>query len=243
MVYVSVYYSLSRLPGGLLAMVVVVKVTGKLFDEDDPVLLRRLVSSIDGVVASTRVVVVVGGGWLARRYIGVARVLGVSNNSMLDEIGIMASRLNALLLASLFPGKAYPRPPVDLWELRTAINGYKVVAMGGLIPGQSTAAVALEAAEALGANQVIDLAAVPYVYDKDPRKHPDAKPLKEITATQLREIMEQATEPGGYQLIDNHALEIMKRSKITIKLTYYKEPENITKIINGENPGTTIKPE
>ncbi len=222
-------------------MSVVVKVSGKLFDEDDYVLIKRLADTISAASRETRVVVVAGGGRLARRYIEAARRAGAGSNYVLDEIGIAVSRLNALLLASVIDG-AYPRPATSLGELVEAIAVHRVVAMGGLIPGQSTAAVAVEAAEAVGADLVIDLASVPYVYDKDPSRHRDARPLRRVTTRELLRVMEQGAAPGQYQLIDLHAVMLMERSGIRIVLTSYRRPEAILDILHGRIEGTEIVP-
>ncbi len=86
------------------------------------------------------------------------------------------------------------------------------------------------------------VSAIDHVYDRDPMKYADAKKYIEIEASKLKKIIEQQMLPGEYALIDVKALDLAIRSKITIYVTYYKEPENILKILNGENPGTIIYP-
>ncbi len=222
---------------------IVIKITGKFFDNFDPALAAKLISVIKQVSEEYRVAVVAGGGNLARQYISRAENIGVNNYYALDMIGIAVSRLNALLIAeALYPlaPEAIPRTP---WETREKLETHRVVVLGGYIPGQSTAAVAVETAEAIGSDKVIDLSAIDMVYDKDPQKHPDAKPLSRVKATELLNLMEQRILPGHYQLLDRHAIDIMIRSKITVYITHYGNPEHVLEIVQGRNPGTMITPE
>jgi len=223
-----------------LSSVVVVKLTGKLFD--DSAKLKNYVELFRKLVEKYKFAIIVGGGNRAREAINLAKSVGVSSNYWLDVIGIAASQLNAYILIAGLTPHAYHKPVESLAELLQAVKTSSVAVIGGLIPGQSTAAVAVEVAEALGVDTVIDLAVVDYVYDKDPVKHPDAKMYKEIPASQLKRLLEQSILPGEYALIDVRALEMAMRSGIKIYIAHYKNPENLVKILSGENPGTVIYP-
>ncbi len=220
---------------------IVIKITGKLFTDNDE-LLRKYIEIFKQLIKKHKLFIICGGGKIAREYIYKAKKLSVNSNYWLDTIGIMASRLNSYLLISSLQPHAYPEPVRTLEELLRIRNNYEIVVLGGLIPGQSTASVALEVAEALGVKEIIDLSAVDKVYDKDPKKYPDAKPIDKIKIEELRKILKQQQLPGEYALIDIRALDIAERSNITIHITYYKQPENIFKILSGENPGTIIYP-
>jgi uridylate kinase len=220
----------------------VLKITGKAFDEG-PWLLEKYVSILKTLSEKYKLVVITGGGRLARHYIDMARNIGVVSNYWLDLIGIDVSRLNALLLIASMEGRAYPKPYESLSELLSALPYSNVLVAGGLIPGQSTASVAVQSAEAVGARILYYFSAVSYVYDKDPVKHVDAQPFKEITATRLKEILAQKQLPGEYALIDDKALDMAVRSGIEICLIFFKHPEKIFESLNGLNPGTRILPE
>ncbi|MCD6301000.1 MAG: UMP kinase [Staphylothermus sp.] len=219
----------------------VIKITGKLFTDNDE-LLQKYIEIFKQLLEKYRLFIICGGGKIAREYINKARKLSVNSNYWLDTIGIMVSRLNSYLLISSLQPHAYPEPVKTLEELLRIRNDYKVVVLGGLIPGQSTASVALEVAEALGVNEIIDFSAIDKVYDKDPRKYPDAKPIEKIKIEELKKILKQQQLPGEYALIDIRALDIAERSNITIHITHYKQPENIFRILRGENTGTIIYP-
>jgi len=219
---------------------IVIKLTGKVFEELK--LLARYIGDLEKLAKNGKYVVVTGGGGIARKYISMAKELGVKSNYWLDHIGIQASRLNALLLISALYPYAYPKVVETLEEAVNAITNYNLVVMGGLIPGQSTVAVAVEVAEAVGADTIVDIAAIDYVYDKDPKVYRDAQRLYTINASELAMLLEQKKLPGEYALIDTRALELAIRSRIKIYVTYYKVPENLIKALRGENPGTIIYP-
>lgn len=219
----------------------VLKVTGRVFDSE-PELLAKLIHVVRGLSENYRIVIVAGGGGTARRYITSAKSIGVSSNYWLDLIGIWASRLNSLLLISALQPYSYPKPAASLEEALEALASSRIVVMGGLIPGQSTASVAVEVAEALSVSELYYLSAAGYVYDKDPARYPDAKPLKEINASMLKEMLRQKQLPGEYALIDEKALDLAVRSNILIKLVDYREPEKLLEAIRGGNPGSMIHP-
>ena len=65
--------------------------------QDDVKYIADLAKMLRKVSGTTKTFVVVGGGRLAREYISIARDLGC-DETYLDEIGIMATRMNAMLL-------------------------------------------------------------------------------------------------------------------------------------------------
>jgi uridylate kinase len=218
----------------------VLKITGKAFTSSE--VLSKYVNVIRELSKTRRVVVVTGGGEVARKYIELARSLGVSSNYWLDEIGIWVSRLNALVLIGALSPLSAPAPPQTLEEIVESALLYPVTVTGGLVPGQSTASVLLQAAEALGVKKAYYFSAIGKVYTKDPTKHPDAKPLSEVAATELKKLVEQKTLPGDYALIDAQALELAIRSGVEIQVLDYRNPESIFEALKGKNPGTRIIP-
>lgn len=221
--------------------ILVIKLTGKVFDNEDILsrhieLLRELLSD------ARRIIVVTGGGGIARRYIELARRIGVESNYWLDLIGIDASRLNSLLVVSALSEYAYPRVPVSVEEVLVALGQSRLVSLGGIIPGQSTASALLQVAEAIKARRVYYFSAVGRVYDKDPARYADARYLPVVKATELKAILEQKILPGEYALIDEKALDIAIRSGIEIQILDYRYPEQIHEALRGNNPGSIIIP-
>ncbi|MCI4447358.1 MAG: UMP kinase [Pyrobaculum sp.] len=215
-------------------MVLVVKLSGRIFDDESLVLkYSQIVKRL-----SEKVGIVTGGGEVARRYIAAARRGGASNTFQ-DLLGIYASRLNALLLISLLDN-AYPRVPTNIEEFLEAWRRYPVVVAGGFQPGQSTATVAALVAEAVGSPVLLNAANIDAVYSDDPRKNPDAKRIPELTYDEFEKILRSSSLPGGYELMDVWSLSILKRNCITTYVFDGRRPELLEAIAKGENPGSKI---
>ena len=189
-----------------------------------------------------KIVIISGGGEEARKYITVARELGGSE-LVCDIFGIEVSRLNAFLLITSLENDAYPEPPKNIMDLKKAFEIGKIVVMGGLLPGQSTNAVGILSAEAIGADLFINVTNVDGVYTEDPQKSTTAKKLSVISTNELLKIV-LAGEllAGSYELFDPVAIKIVERSKIPSWIIDGKKPENIIRVIKGDAIGTLIKP-
>ncbi|WEU39811.1 MAG: UMP kinase [Candidatus Odinarchaeum yellowstonii] len=186
------------------------------------------------------VMVVVGGGALAREYVNYMRSLGAPE-SVCDEVGIDCARLNGMILIAALKEDAYPYPVQNFREVLKLLPLNKVLVLGGVQPGQSTNAVAALLAETVSADYLINLTNVDGVYDKNPLKYSDAKLLREVTTSELERILSaEPTGAGEYPLFDPLAIKIIRRSGIPTWIVNGKNPENILKILRGENIGTKI---
>jgi uridylate kinase len=224
-----------------LSKKILVKISGKIVNPDNPQLIKSYANIIvDLYRQSYRVAVVVGGGKYARSYISSAKALGL-NDAQADMIGIEIARVNALLLALAIGDDAYTPIPRNIDNVLTAWNTGKIIIAGGLQPGQSTSAVSAVIAESLGIKTILYATDVDGVYDKDPKKYSNAKKLDIVTVEQLKEIVSQRFEAGGYELLDPLALQIVKRSCIDVIVFNGMDPLNIYKAVNNST-GTKIKP-
>ena len=217
---------------------VVLKLTGSLFDRgaEEVSATAKAIMNMRDVVDI--VAVVAGGGDTARHYIGYAKNLG-ADQATLDEIGIDVSRINAKLFIIALGSSAYPYPPIALEEAVRASSTGKVVVTGGFQPGQSTNAVAALLAERLSVSLFVNATDVDGVYDKDPKKYADAKLLKEVTAADLRHILEGEIYAGTYELMDPLALKIIERSRIPTRIIRCNA-KALTGALEGRNIGTLI---
>ncbi|RLF21100.1 MAG: UMP kinase, partial [Thermoprotei archaeon] len=154
--------------------------------------------------------VVVGGGPPARRLIGLLSEVG-AGKALQDIIGIEVSRLNAKLLAYSLIGLGVRARYVEELSASLILED-EILVMGGLTPGQSTTTVAALLAELIKADKLVVATDVDGIYTSDPKLNPQAKKLDVVTPQELMEILRQKHEPGGYQLIDRTALEIIARS-------------------------------
>ncbi len=224
---------------------IVIKISGSFIQPDKPETVKKYAEVLlELYKEGYRPMAVVGGGGIARMYINAARMLGASE-SMLDLLGIEVTRLNAQLLITALGENALPNPPKTIDEMLEAKNDplERISVMGGLQPGQSTNAVSAVAAELFGAKKIINATKVDGVYDKDPRIYKDAKLIKRITVFQLRELLaRQSAQAGKYQLLDPPSLTIIERSRITLHIVNGKDPENVARVLRGEDIGSTVLP-
>jgi len=221
---------------------VLLKISGKIINPENAELIGRYALVVSKLVdEGYRVAVVVGGGPYARSYIKCARALGLSN-AQADMVGIEVSRVNALLLAYALGERAYVPIPRNIEEVEEAWSTRKVVVVGGLQPGQSTAAVAAIVAETLGIKRILYATDVEGVYDRDPRKFPNVKKLDSITVDELAKVLSQKFEAGGYELLDPLAMQVVKRSCIEVVVFNGYNIENVVKAARGEAVGTLIVP-
>ncbi|MCL4435191.1 MAG: UMP kinase [Thaumarchaeota archaeon] len=219
----------------------VVKLSGSLFQPDvkysDIQPFTKLFSDLRR--SGIKMVLVAGGGKNARTYINAARGLG-ADESTLDELGIMVSRLNAMLMIVGLGESAYPSVPTSLAEVAKAFNETGLVVVGGLHPGQSTNAVACLIAERIRADLFLNTTSVDGVYTANPKTSKAAKRLSTVSTKELEKILSgSAMGAGTYELMDPVALRIIERSKIPSRITLCST-EVIKQVLNGENVGTIL---
>ncbi len=225
-------------------MRVVLKIGGSLlYDEKGDIVLDIIRNFAETIRALTKkghqFTIIVGGGKPARKYIAAARFLGASE-AQCDWLGIKIARNNAELVSAALGELAYPRIVESLDELEIAAISGKIVLMGGLIPAQSTNAVAAVAAELLSADMFLNATNVDGVYDRDP-KEAGAKKLESLHIDQMKEILSGGgTKAGEYKLFDPVAIRVVERSKIKTVIFNGYEPENIRGILNGDAIGSVI---
>ena len=231
---------------------IVIKIGGSLLFSEESKIRTELISEFCNIIKNKKnfetIVIICGGGILAREFIEVVRKLG-KDEAFCDNIGIKISHINSQVIIACLNDYAYPEVPRSLEELSIAALFKKIVVMGGLQPGQSTTSVAIEVAEYLNANNLIILTDVPGIFDKDPKKYKDAKLIKNISHEKLQEYIltsfgDNQAAAGEYRIFDAVSLQILKRSKIKIRIMsgkdlkefekYWKGDENITCTIISE---------
>ncbi|MHC1592605.1 MAG: UMP kinase [Methermicoccaceae archaeon] len=196
---------------------------------------------LTGLAAEHELFVVVGGGAVAREYIQHARSFGATEG-MCDELGIAATRLNAMVLMAALKGAAYPGVPTSYAEAQRASLSGKIVVLGGISPGYSTDAVAAILADYVSADMLVCLTATDGVYTKDPEQHEDAVLIDELTAEQLLAIVsELGMEAGAKSPFDLVAAKVVQRSHMRLVVAGGKKPENLEKAIKGEPCGTVVR--
>ena len=212
-------------------------ITGK----DDIEFIGQLADMLNKVKDERRIFVVVGGGRLAREYIALAREIG-SDETYLDEIGIMATKMNAMILISALKGNTNPFPFDDLERAVGEMNAHDILVLSGIKPGQTTDTVAVELAERVGADLFINATSVDRVYDKDPKKNPEAKGFDHLTFEGLQEIVGTTLDHAGTNIvIDPVAAGVITRSKIRTYVLNGRDLDNFANALSDkEFIGTVI---
>ncbi len=226
---------------------IVISVGGSLIVPDggvDTVFLTRLNKLIRSqVIKGRRFLLVSGGGKIARQYIEAGReVIGDVADEDLDWLGIHATRFNAHLLRTIFQDIANPRIIIN-YEKKIEDWSEPIAIGAGWKPGWSTDYDAVVLARDYKANVMINLSNIDGVYDKDPKKHKDAKMIKKITWEEMEKIVGTKWSPGLNAPFDSTATQLAKSLGLTAIVTSGHDFKNLENIIEGEPfKGTVIMP-
>jgi len=184
--------------------------------------------------------ILVGGGSVARVYAKAARELGASEFDA-DEIAIMSTRQNAMLLLQAMRDFAYPVVFKDFEEARKAFFSSRVVIMGGTIPGITTDTDAVLLAEAIGAKKLINISNVSGIYDSDPKKNPNAKKFDKMSYEELANLAAASDKrmAGTNFVFDMLACRLLSRSKIEAHFIS-KDMREIENAIKGKRHNGTV---
>ena len=209
----------------------------------DPAPLREIASEIASASRGLQLAIVIGGGniWRGSSVLGstIERVTS-------DNMGMLGTIINALALQSALEKAGVPtrvQTSIAMTELaepfirRRAIRhlekGRVVIFSGGTGSPYFTTdtAAALRASE-INADLILKATQVDWVYTDDPRKNPDAKPIKRIS---YMDALKQ-----GLRFMDASALSLCMENKIPIMLFNLHKKGNIRKAAAGGKVGTLI---
>lgn len=204
--------------------------------------IKKLADLFKRYSGEYKFVVTVGGGYSNRLYVDSTRSI-IMNNSVLDQIGIAFTRINALVLKDLFSGlDIYPNVVTSMEELRQAVNTSGVVIMGGLIPGISTDAVAALACEAMNGKMLINASSIAYVYDRPPAEK-GAKKLERLTHQALLDLAykyDSRVAKSSF-IFDLVACKIAQRASIEIRFVSASIADLEAAMLGKEHNGSTVK--
>lgn len=208
----------------------------------NPGLMRGYVDVIRGLRdKGHEVAVVVGGGRLAREFIELARSLGLPEREQ-DELAISISRLFAQALSMMIGGYQWRDIPTTVEEAVRTLRDRGIVIMGGVRPGMTTDTVAALIASEVGADLIIKATDQDGIYTKDPRRHPDAKKLDEISFEGLEKMLAEGKHRAGmHQIIDPEAARILRERRIKTIVVNGFDSENVLLAVSGIKVGTVIR--
>lgn len=186
-----------------------------------------------------KIVIITGGGGLSRQYNQAAKKISKINDLNLDWLGIAATKLNAELLRVIFSQHAYPKVIDNPNYPITKAPNHLIIASGWK-PGCSTDKDAVLWAKKFGAEQIINLTNIDFVYDKDPRKFPNAKPMKNIRWLDYRKIVGSKWSPRLSTPFDPIASKLAQKYKIKVIILNGRNLKNIVNYLRGKKFNGTI---
>ena len=221
---------------------IVIKIGGSLLFTDHYKINATKISEFCSIIKSNmdfdRLIIVCGGGLIAREYINIIRSF-TSNETLCDIFGIEISRINSKLIITFLKESAYPLVPKSMNELSKALLFDKIIVMGGLQPGQSTTTVATEVAEFINATHIIILTDVAGIYDRDPKKFPEAKLFSKLNYNELHTLIlkskdDRQAAAGEYRIFDLASLQILKRSNLEAVIMSGRDLNEFAKFWRGK---------
>lgn len=190
-----------------------------------------------------RFFIVVGGGSIARRYRDAGKkIIGEITDEDLDWLGVHATRLNGHLLRTIFQDIAHPRI-IENYDKKLQ-NWKESVAIGaGWKPGWSTDYDCVVLARDYGSNIIVNLSDIDSIYDRDPAKFKNAKPIDKTTWDYYQTLVGETWVPGSNLPFDPIASKLAKDLGLTVIIVNGKNFNNLDNLLNGESfKGTVITP-
>jgi uridylate kinase len=203
--------------------------------------LKKLSSFLVKLRKKHEIIIVIGGGKMTKDYIRTTRKLKPSEK-LLDHMGILGTRMNALALVAALGKHAYPKIVENKEELEHGIASKKIVVLGGTVPGQTTDAVAVAAAKFFRADLLIMGANVRGVYDKDPHKYKNAKMLPATSPKEVyRMVRVNKHMAGPIGVMDRVAAKLLVDTKIKTIFLDGRKLDNMKNALQGKKfTGTVI---
>ncbi|MGH7203464.1 MAG: UMP kinase, partial [Candidatus Levyibacteriota bacterium] len=183
---------------------------------------------------------IIGGGATARHYIEAGRaVVGHElPHEDMDWLGVHGTTLNAHLVRTIFRDIAHPKLIRHYDIIRKVYE--PVVVAAGWKPGWSTDYCATLLCEDYGVKTVINLSNIQQVYDKDPKKFPDAKPLDKLTWKEMRAIVGDTWTPGLNAPFDPIAAKKAQELGVKVVVMSGSDLENVSNYINSKPFNGTV---
>lgn len=222
--------------------VVIISLGGSLIVPDgiDTSFVKNFTDLIRSQVAEgKKFVIITGGGKTSRHYTDAIKKIIAPSSEDLDWIGIAATRANAELLRVALSDIAHKKISLDPDVLPE--SDMPIIVGGGWKAGHSSDMAAVHSAISAASKRVVNLSNIDYVYEKDPKKYPDAKKIEKISWHDFRKILPADWEPGSNTPFDPISAAKAEASGIEVDILNGSDMANIEKCLNGEEfKGTKI---
>jgi len=187
-----------------------------------------------------RFILITGGGKLCRDFQHALSNITKPSPNDLDWVGISSTWLHADLVRLMF-GKLSHSTIIKDPNKKVAFKE-KILVAGGWMPGRSTDDDAVRLAKVYGADCVINLSNINYVYTKDPRKFKDARLIKEISWKNFRKIVGNKWDPGKNLPFDPTAAKLAEKNGLMVVIANGKNLGNLKNILEEKKfKGTIIR--
>ena len=225
---------------------IVISLGGSLIvpEEIDWKFLKQFKKIIEGKIKKGfRFIIVTGGGKTARKYIEAGSKVGNIDAEDKDWIGIHSTRLNAHFIRTILKKYAHPTICTNPYDLEGFLKAKEyVLVAAGYRPGNSTDYISILLAKHFEVKKVANLSNINYVCDKDPKKHKDAKRIKEISWPEFQKIVGDKWDPGLNAPFDPVASKIAAKEEIEVAILNGKNLSNFQKYLDNKKfVGTVIK--
>lgn len=223
--------------------IVVISVGGSIMVPNDinEKFIKRFKEVIEHQVELGRkFVIIAGGGRTSRHYQNVAKEFRNLSPTDIDWIGINATWLNANFLRIIFDEIASPEiitnPTKDVYLRKP------VTIAGGWKPGSSTDYIAVLIAKKLGAQKMINLGDVDFVYDVPAMQESNKlEAITDISWTDFRKMLPEHWDPGQHTPFDPVASEEAEKIGLEVAVINGQILEEFERYLDGEDfRGTLI---
>src|SRR5712664_785441 len=213
-------------------------------DNISPTVVREIAERIKEVRdLGVQVAVVIGGG-------NIWRGLSASHRGMdrttADYMGMLATVINALALRSTLDQMGVETRVQTAIEMKNVAEPFilgrairhlelgrvVIFAAGTGNPYFSTDTTAALRASEIRADVILKATKVDGVYDRDPKKHPDARRFDQLTFSEALS--------KRLQVMDSTAFSLCMDNKIPIVVFDMNKPSNFTDIVLGKKIGTIV---
>lgn len=233
------------------SQLVLLKVSGEalggpdgIFPFDPDVALRIAEEVRDAHNEGIKIAIVVGGGNIFRGANGASKGM---DRVPADQFGMMATIQNGIVMRDMLERRCnktvrlmsalnindVAEPYIVQRAKRHLEHDHIIILAGGTGHAYCTTdyAAAVRASE-IGVSTIVKATNVDGIYDKDPRKHPDAVMLKTVSYERcLRDEL---------KVMDTEAFALCRDERISIRVFSILEHGNITRALKGESLGTLV---
>ena len=204
-----------------------------------------IASEVQKIVENgSQVIIMIGGGNYAR---GAQLTGGGVRRVSADNIGMLATMMNAIALTDVFNAEGLPARSLtnvksdqvmDQFTHRRALShldkGRVVVVAGGIgRPYLTTDTAAVSLALEMDCDVIMKATKVDGVYDSDPSANPSAVRYERLT-------LQQAVEEPDIKVMDKAAIALAADHQQSIIVLELLQENNLVRAANGESVGTTI---